>query len=347
VVVAPAPAPAPAAPPAKTWKDLVTFEGGADAYYQVMFTDRSSLSSPAGSPIVVRSFDTNANTFTLNYAKLALGVNPEPVGLRIDLGYGATGVGINGPDAASKYANPFVIQQAYATAALGGLVLDMGKFATTAGAEVIESWKNWMYSRSIMFFYIPLVHTGLRGTYKVSDALTLQASVVNGWNGQGFELDVNPGKTYGLMANITLPSATNIILTTYFGKESPSTDFRALFDLVVAQTMGALALNLNVDYITDKKGGYDNYIGAALMGRYAVSDSFALALRAEYLQNDAWLTMGGDKIKLYEVTATAAFPIASRLEFRAEVRGDFATKPNFLSDKKQQFTGTGAFLAWF
>ena len=48
-----------------------------------------------GAPIIVRSFDVNANTFTLNYAKVGIGVNPDPVGLRLDLGYGATGSIIN------------------------------------------------------------------------------------------------------------------------------------------------------------------------------------------------------------------------------------------------------------
>ena len=31
------------------------------------------------------------------------------------------------------------------------LTLDFGKFYTTAGAEVIEANKNWLYSRSILF----------------------------------------------------------------------------------------------------------------------------------------------------------------------------------------------------
>ena len=97
VVVTPPPPPAaaPAAAPAKTWKDLITVEGLVDTYYQWNFTGSTSLTSPAGAPIVVRSFDVNSNTFTLNYAKVGIGVNADPVGLRLDLGYGATGAIIN------------------------------------------------------------------------------------------------------------------------------------------------------------------------------------------------------------------------------------------------------------
>src|SRR5262249_1953642 len=154
------------------------------------------------------------------------------------------------------------------------LTFDFGKFVTTAGSEVIESNKNWNYSRSILFFYIPLVHTGARGTYKVNDQLTLQASVVNGWNDLGFEGYPTAGKTVGVSVNYTASAATNAILTGYFGPEpNPSgtsaTTWRNLVDLVVAQTVGPLALNLNFDYINQSGNPtYHNYFGFAVMGRY-------------------------------------------------------------------------------
>src|SRR5262245_48323301 len=185
---------APAAP-APGWKDLITVEGLADAYYQYNFTGPDSLSGPLGQ----RNFDLNSNTFTLNYAKVGIGVNADPVGLRLDLGYGATGAIINAANFADTQVDsmgnpildPFLVQQAYATfSPVKGLTIDFGKFVTTAGAEVIEANKNWLYSRSIAFFNIPLLHTGLRIGYKVNDMVALQASVVNGWNGVGVLPDV-------------------------------------------------------------------------------------------------------------------------------------------------------------
>ena len=346
VVVVPAP---PPAPPAKTWKDLITVDGLVDGYYQINITDGDSRTPPVGL-VPVRSFDYNANTFTLNYAKIGIGVNPEPVGLRIDIGYGATALAVNSPASF-----PILLQQAYATAAMGGFTLDFGKFMTTAGAEVIEANKNWNYSRSILFYNIPLVHTGVRGTLKVNDMLTLQGSIVNGWNGQGFEVDVNAGKTFGVSINLTVPSGPNIIATGYFGKEFGGSDTRILGDLVVAHTIGDLGLNLNVDYLNDKAGGIDNLFGVAGMVRKPLTDNFVLAGRAEYVKNaDLWT--------LYEVTLTGAIPVASRYEVRIEGRGDFSKNDNFnaqpmltptgglslgMPDKKQQFTATAAFLAWF
>jgi Putative beta-barrel porin-2, OmpL-like. bbp2 len=349
---APAAAPVAVTPvvtatPAKSWKDLAVIDGLVDAYYQAIFNGRNSTNGATA----VRQFDTNTNTFTLAYAKLGIGVNADPVGLRMDIGYSAVGLGFT------------LVQQAYATLVpVDRLTIDFGKFVTSAGAEVIEANKNWNYSRSVLFFNIPLVHTGLRVGYQVNKDLSLQASVVNGWNGTGFNTDVDAGKTFGVSVNFMAPTGTNIVLTGYFGKESVTnnTDVgpvsgstRVLVDLVVAHTIAALGLNLNIDYINDQNSGglapvYDNYFGIAGMAKYTLNEHLALAGRGEFAKN------GGTSIE--EGTVTLAVPFGGRFEFRAEVRGDFSNQPIFnggpgiggaLPDKKNQFTGTGAFLAWF
>jgi hypothetical protein len=77
------------------------------------------------------------------------------------------------------------------------------------------------------------------------------------------------------------------------------------------------------------------------MGHFAVNDNFALTLRGEYLKNGSanWI----------EGTVTAAIPVANRYEFRLEFREDHANAdaPTFSETDKDQFTGLGAFLAWF
>jgi hypothetical protein len=361
VVAAPmAPAPVAAAP---GWKDLITIEGLADAYYQFNFTGPS----PSVTPVTAdsaggfsnpgqRNFDLNANTFTLNYAKVGIGVNADPVGVRLDLGYGATGMLINGANPSDATSDPFLVQQAYATfAPVKGLTIDFGKFVTTAGAEVIEANKNWLYSRSIAFFNIPLLHTGFRAGYKVNDMLSLQLSVVNGWNGVGIAPDVTGAKTYGASANVTVPGGLNIIATTYIGKNEAifpagfSPDTRILGDLVVAYAMGALGLNLNVDFIKDEGAGFNDTFVVALMGRYAVNDKFALAGRGEYYSNGPGAA-GGDRSNAQEVTIGGAFPMANRLEARLEVRADLREDAFPNSDgnpTSNMVTGTAALLGWF
>lgn len=363
-----APPPAAAAEPAKTWKDLITMEGLVDAYYMWNFTGSTSQTTPQGSPAFTRSFDLNSNSFTMNYAKAAIGVTPEPVGLRLDVGYGAIGYLVNGANSGSNgqsisaaqfganAASALLIEQAYVTAVFGNLTFDFGKFVTTAGAEVIEANKNWLYSRSILFGYIPLLHTGARATYKVNDSLVVQGSVVNGWNDLGFEGYPTSGKTVGFSINYTAPTTTNVVLTGYFGPEpDPSsatggTTWRNLVDVVVAHTMGPLGLNLNFDYINQNGNGfYDNYFGIAAMGRYSVSDHLAVSLRGEFAQTGA----SGAKYKIYEGTLGLASPVGSNMEARVELRGDGASVPTGAPDNfdggadSSVITATAAFLAWF
>jgi hypothetical protein len=353
----PAAPPAPAAAPAKTWKDLVTFDGLVDAYYMWNFSAPSGMNNSL-TPTFGRAFDTNSNTFTLNYARLGIGVSADNVGLRIDAGYGAMGNIINaaapGFNAMSNGGTSglgFFVEQAYAEVIpVTNLTIDLGKFDTTAGAEVIQANKNWLYSRSFLFNAIPLVHTGLRAGYKINDMVSVQASLVNGWNGQGFEVDGNSAKTVGLNASLTLPMGVGIIPTVYIGKENGSTDTRFLGDLVGTYTMGNLGLNLNLDYINDKAAGIDNFFGVAPMAHFVVNDHLSLSGRFEFVtyKGTPLLFSGsaaGVKTTAEEVTVGAGVPIAGRFEFRPEVRGDFANQT--IGAKKNQVTATGAFLAWF
>ena len=76
-----------------------------------------------------------------------------------------------------------------------GLQVDVGKFVTPNGAEVIETKDNWNYSRSLLFTYaIPYFHFGMRAKYAFNDKYSLTGFFVNGWNNV---LDNNTGKTNG------------------------------------------------------------------------------------------------------------------------------------------------------
>jgi Putative beta-barrel porin-2, OmpL-like. bbp2 len=370
VPVAPPP---PAAPPAGPTPKF-TFGGLVDTYYMYNFTKVDGTNSltfmPPGVgygnmfiPLGVgRAFDTNVNSFTLALAKLSMNAALDPVSLQLDLGYGSVGNIINtaggqGLSPASGTTNippQFLVEQAYGEIALpGNLTLDFGKFATTAGAEVIEANKNWLYSRSLLFNAIPLLHTGLRANLKVNDQLTLQASVVNGWNN---DPDLNGWKTIGLSASLTASPALSAVLTTYFGKEAPegatNNALRWLVDLVVAATVNSnFGLNLNIDYIKAFDDIASDYmIGGALMGRYVVSDHLNLAARGEFLAThyDALATT----LKQGEVTVMVGIDVGKNFELRPEVRADFAADvmgAHILQggNKSSAVTGEIAALTWF
>jgi hypothetical protein len=371
VVPPPAPAAAPAAPAAPSPKFV--FGGLVDTYWMYNFTPPSgsnSLQFPQPTPVGVgRAFDIMSNSMTLALAKLSVNASLDVVSFQLDMGYGSVGTIINnsadatagmlppvGP--ATGTGNSFLMEQAYGEISLpGNLTLDFGKFTTTAGAEVIEANKNWLYSRSLLFNAIPLLHTGMRGNLKINDQVTVQASVVNGWNN---DPDFNAWKTIGLSATITPSSAASIVATTYFGKEgqpqpNPGAtpgSFRFLLDLVGAYTVSpAFGLNLNIDYIKafdDVSGDYQ--VGASLMGRYVISDRVNFAARGEYLATH--IDAAAATLSQGEVTVMLGIDVGKNFELRPEVRADFAGKFGGASvleggTKSDAITGTLAALTWF
>ncbi|HXU01480.1 MAG TPA: outer membrane beta-barrel protein, partial [Polyangia bacterium] len=240
-VAAPMAPAAPAAGPKITWGGLV------DTYYMYLFNKGSAPNTLVGAlntPTTpnVRQFDVATNSASLSLAALTVNAAMDPVAFQLDMGYGTTGAIINSVNNSPTAQGNFIILQAYGTiTVLPQLTLDFGKFYTTAGAEVVPANKNWLYSRSFLFFNIPLLHTGARANFKVNDQLSLQASLVNGWND---DPDFNAWKTVGLSATFTASPMAAFTATTYFGKErtqvtatnTPS-NIRLLINVITALTL--------------------------------------------------------------------------------------------------------------
>jgi hypothetical protein len=348
-VAPPAPPAAPTPPPvAFGWEALV------DAYYLYNFTG-----DPKTQPPLARQFDTNANSFTLNYAKLGVHADTDLVSFRMDIGGGHTAAVINtasagysGPGTTTDpstalYGNAFLVQQAFATVKPSPyLTIDAGKFVTSASAEVIESNKNWLYSRSLLFYGVPLLHTGLRVNVLPNPELTVSLQVVNGWNN---DPDNNSNKTFG--GNVTYVPANlglTASVTTYIGKEggADGSDARMLFDGVLLKDIGNLSVGLNLDYM---KLASANWFGASAMARFIVSDAFNVAARAEYLKNKN-LYIASDESSIYEFTGMGAWTVGKHYELRAEVRADMSNHELFDkggTPRKNQVTGLLAALAYF
>jgi putative OmpL-like beta-barrel porin-2 len=281
----------------------------------------------------------------------------DPVGFRIDIMYGNAGLINNGIAAASSaggtmtpsglYTGAFFVEQAFATVKLlnNMFTLDVGRFVTNASDEVIEAKANWNYSRSLMFNGVSVLHTGARLGIAVNEMLSLQLGILNGINN---DPDNNKHKTFGGQVAVTLPSKTNIFFNTYIGNENTGGggDTLLLFDLVVGQTLSdTLALSFNGDYL--KQGKDNNWWGVGLKAKLGLTENFYVAPRFEYIKSEKFYY--GLDGAIYEGTLTLAVPVKKNYEFRAEFRGDFSDEKIFMKAadmKKNQFTGTAAFLAW-
>ena len=309
----------------------ITWSGFVDAYYSKNFN------SPSTSTNQLRNFDIYENQFSFGLAELVVQKQASPVGFRMDLDFGPTNDVVHGiaPYGSTPYNTLSILQQAYLTAVLpvgSGLTVDVGKFVTHMGYEVIESKDNWNYSRSFLFAYaIPYYHTGARASYTFSSSFSAAIHFVNGWNSY---IDNNRSHSIGLMLNYAVTSSTDIIFNGMSGFERTfNTPYgkKNVADFIVTQTINDnLSLGLNADYGEERLGGSSGPLaqwkGAAIYGKYTTSPKSSIAVRGEVYYDPVGYTTGAQfpKATLSEVTLTYEYHLFDPLIIRGELRNDMA-----------------------
>jgi hypothetical protein len=297
----------------------VQFSGLVDAYYDVNFNH------PASGDNQLRNFDMKANQFSLNMAKLTVEHTADPIGFRVDLGFGKAFDTIHASEKSDTFRH---LEQAYVAIKPPkgkGFELDFGEFTSSAGAEVIETNSNWNYSRSLLFVWaIPYYHFGIRTTMPVGKYFTGGFQIVNGWN--NIE-DNNSGKTVGLTSAVATKKVT--WNTNYYaGPEKNHTNqgWRQVFDTTLLLTPNAKAnFYLNYDYGREKYigKGSANWNGLAGAARFQVTNLFAFAPRIEYFDDSAGFTTG-TRQRVAEATLTGEVKLNDYAVTRLEYRHDWS-----------------------
>lgn len=302
----------------------------------------------------LRVFDHKANSFVLDLAQIVL-TKDAPLnnaGYKLKLSAGETAKWIHSRGLGTS-SDSFDLTEAYISYLAGvgsGLRFDFGKMTTYHGAEVIEAKDNPNYSRSLLFNYaIPFTHTGLKASYKFSDALNAGVYVVNGWDNTD---DNNKGKTFGMSVGVIPVEQISMLFNFMYGpeKDNNTKDNRSLFDWVgTIKPVKNLSLILNVDYAKEENNGSSDskWYGYAGIVKYEFSDLFSTALRAEYF-NDKNGVRTGTIQKVKEITLTPEFKLAKDLLLRPEYRHDWSDQQVFDSGsrKTQDTVALGIMYTW-
>lgn len=320
--------PAPAAPAPKS----PFTQGGMDFSFLFDGYVNGNFNSPDSGLNSLRNFDVRANTAHVSFGKITIDKGPAPVGFHLDVGFGQTINMVGASDTRSPEAFKY-FEQAYVAfkpKSLHGLQIDVGKFVTSAGAEVIESNANWNYSRSLLFAWaIPYFHFGVRTSFPVGPHFTGGVQVVQGWNNV---YDNNSGKTIGLVGAYAWKKVT-WSNNYYVGPEKAHTNdgIRHLYDTtILVNANDNLSYYLNFDYGRDKIVGLGSQQWTGLAGavRYGFKKKYAVAGRLEFFDDiDGFST--GTVQKLGEVTLTGEYKMTSWLMTRLEFRDDFSNQPFF------------------
>lgn len=342
-------APPAAPPPALPWYQQITFGGMVSTSWEHNFN------SPASRTNQFRIFDTDSGSFNLDVADLVVErtiSDPGQVGFRVEVLVGGLVPKVTAAaglfrDAQGK-AGDLDVLQAYLgyIAPIGrGLRIDVGKFATHVGYEIVEGRDGYNdnHTHSFLFGYAePITHTGVRFSYPLSEQVSAKLLVVNGWDDVR---DNNSGKSVGAQLALT-PSPRLSVYANYIGgPEQPdnNSDLRHAFDLVaIAKAGPSLTLSLNGDYGRESRvplaatagGGVRDatWGGVAGYARYAFSERFALVVRGEWFDDPQGARTGYAQT-LNEITLTPEYRPHPHLVVRGDLRRDQSNRAVFeLSD---------------
>jgi len=332
--------PAPAATPAPTGLagllGPTTLSGFVDVYYGY------NSNQPIGRTTAFRNFDINSGQFGLNMIELVADKAPDAtasrLGYHVALGFGQAMNIINSTEPGQfptesnfdQYLKEGYLE--YLAPIGKGLQINVGKFVTPAGAEVIETKDNWNYSRGLLFaLAIPYFHFGTSAKYAFNSKFALTGYLVNGWNNS---IDNNSGKTTGFSAAWTPNSKFSLIQNYLVGPEqfNDNSNFRHLSDTVVSFSPNSkLSFLANYDYGHDHLSGAPfsvHWSGIAGYIKYAPNDKWAFAGRGEYFSDNGG-TQSGTPQKLSEFTLTLQRMLASKLMTRLEFRRDMSDQNVF------------------
>ena len=321
------------------------------------FAIQTNLNQPKDRSIGLRYFDNVANTFSLDVAELVLQKavkNPGDAGFRVDFEAGSAIPGKE-QSAGLRIGESADLQQAYFTylAPVGsGLKLDIGKFVTHLGYELIEGYDGYNdnYSRSLLFNYaIPLTHTGVKASYTVNSMVSVMGMVVNGWDNA---VDNNSGKSVGLQLALTPAPPVAIYLNYMGGPELTDTNkyLRHIGDFIATYKVSdAFMLGVNADYGMEekaslvKKGDDAKWSGVAGYARIGPSTGGSLGLRAEVFKDEGGTRLGSEvPITAKEFTFTPVYKFKNNFAVRVEGRYDSVNQAIFVDDngkpKKNQAT---------
>jgi len=358
--------------PPKSWFQQITINAFASASYTWDFNN------PPTNLIQLRAFDFDHNSIRIDAAELVVQkavANKGDFGFRFDVAMGSVAkvAAARGlfRDPVTGVAQDIDLQQAFMSYIMPfghGLRLDIGKFVTPAGFELIPGYDgyNWNYSNSLLFTWaIPFTHTGFKLSYPFTDKITAMVMLINGWDNV---LDNNSAKSFGVSLTIT-PIAPLAIYINYIGgpeNNNPTdSEFRNLIDATITYNPTSwLSLAINADYGNDvnaivpvamtpvmatiprgvPKSNADpvppvagaaaqnaQWAGAAIYVRAQATKRFAVALRGEgFWDIDGFRT--GVAQRVLELSVTPEFRLTDAMLLRGEFRIDNSDVSYFLKE---------------
>jgi hypothetical protein len=286
----------------------------------------------------------SVNSFSLNTVDIALDkpldATPFSAGYHVELWTGAGGVA---PFPASTGS---LVRQAYLAlgTTFGGQEIDwkIGVWDTIIGYEGLTSSANPNYTHSYGFFVEPTDHTGILGSYKVNDNISIQAGIADEQGGNVATINA-PSTTGGAFAlsepeilalvSLTAPDSWGALKgATLSVGGTYNTDSNAAKNVYAGATiptpLAALKFGLAYDYVDIGVGaGHANVFG--VYGTYTASDKLTFNVRGELVDQSVAVVAPITSAYGEEFTATASYALWANVLSRVELRWDHSENNDY------------------
>ena len=364
---------------------MIEVEGNVTVGWNFNFNQPEEQNAGAniGRNGVFYPFHPDHNSFELNQFWLAM---EKPVsqesraGFRVDMVYGKTasilGSGLSGigrapsaigagivPPNTSDSASDFHLYQAYVQYLIpwGDITLKAGKFETIIGVEVARATENFNISRGNMYNLMqPFTHYGAMISGNIGESgFRYNLGGVNRARCCGNDPDTNDAKS--LLASVGYGGETfgaDVAIAWGAEQNGNSAPVDGLLDVKITwDPTDRFSAYINYDYQWIATRGLSllsdtsdpDAWGLAVAGRYGITETLGLAIRAEFLQDSGNLfgltgtNPGGvgfipQDSDIWGITGTFDWTITDGLIAKAEIRYD---RVNGNQGSEAQFVGSG------
>jgi hypothetical protein len=220
------------------------------------------------------------------------------------------------------------VYQLYTTLGYKDLSVKIGKFITPVGWEGALSQDNFFYSHSFCYWIEPATHTGVVGTYNLTNRLTINAGWTSGMDSSFQNPHGNSAVLTGLSYSLTDKATIYYWLSqgkqfdpASLGRNDYSVQSFVLEWMPTDRFTYICQYNLRNDNI-DGNGRYSAY-GINNHFLYKLNDRWGVGTRFEWLRDNGSAGFAGEPADYYGLTLGLNWNPRKNVSIRPEVRYDW------------------------